>query len=71
MGGAKWPGWGAAPQPLCARRSSVDSEIVRSTPIEAMDEVWEEVKEGEMPLWFLADRAVLRKWALERGTSDP
>jgi len=42
--------------------------------VEAMEEMWEEVKEGEMPLWFYlpmhpearisqADRAVLQSWA--------
>jgi hypothetical protein len=49
--------------------------------IEAMEEAWEEVEEGEMPLWFYlpmhpearisaADRAVLRRWAGGSGHDD-
>ena len=49
--------------------------------IEAMEEAWEEVEEGEMPLWFYlpmhpearisaADRAVLMRWAARSGHDD-
>jgi hypothetical protein len=49
--------------------------------VESMEEVWEEVEEGEMPLWFYlpmhpearvspADRAVLRRWTASARHDD-
>ena len=49
--------------------------------VEKMEEVWEEVEEGEMPLWFYLpmhpearlsdeDRAVLRSWATSGNRSE-
>lgn len=48
---------------------------------EDMEEVWEEVEEGEMPLWFYlplhpearlsaGDLEVLRRWTHSRGSED-
>lgn len=48
---------------------------------EAIHEVWEEVEEGEMPLWFYLpmhpearlddrDRMLLRSWATSRGKDE-
>lgn len=49
--------------------------------VEAMEEAWEEVEEGEMPLWFYlpmhpeariskSDRATLKRWAGSEGSHD-
>lgn len=50
--------------------------------IKALRESWEEVEEGEMPLWFYLpahpearlspqDRTILREWSLSMGGADP
>jgi len=58
------------------------SEMSERDRAEAIEEIWEEVEEGEMPLWYYlpahpearlsdGERAVLRSWALAAGRESP